>query len=141
MLVKGGHLPGRPRAVDLLSDGRPSTGTARPAHANRHTHGTGCTLATAVASYLALGHDVPRAVGRAKEYVTGAIAAGFPLGAGIGPVDHGWRHPPGEPAAGTREKPSTVRWTGFRPKAALPRHGSVSAQDRIIPPERESATR
>jgi hydroxymethylpyrimidine/phosphomethylpyrimidine kinase len=56
-----------------------------------HTHGTGCTLASAIASRLALGNDVPNAVRAAKAYVTGAIAAGFPLGAGIGPVDHGWR--------------------------------------------------
>jgi hydroxymethylpyrimidine/phosphomethylpyrimidine kinase len=58
---------------------------------SKHTHGTGCTLASAIASYLALGADVPRAVESAKEYVTGAIDGGFPLGAGIGPVDHGWR--------------------------------------------------
>ena len=56
-----------------------------------HTHGTGCTLASAIASYLALGKDVPTAVKLAKDYVTGAIAAGFPLGKGIGPVDHGWQ--------------------------------------------------
>ena len=56
-----------------------------------HTHGTGCTLASAIASYLAHGVEVPAAVEAAREYVTGAIASGFPLGAGIGPVDHGWR--------------------------------------------------
>ena len=44
-----------------------------------------------IASRLATGDDVPTAVLAAKEYVTGGIAAGFPLGAGIGPVDHGWR--------------------------------------------------
>ena len=91
-LVKGGHLPGGTDAVDLLSDGRHEHWYAAPRLPNAHTHGTGCTLASAVASYLALGHDVPRAVGLAKTYVSGAIAAGFPLGAGIGPVDHGWRH-------------------------------------------------
>ena len=58
---------------------------------NRHTHGTGCTLASAVASRLALGDDVPTAVRAGKAYVTGALRAGFPLGSGIGPVDHGWR--------------------------------------------------
>ncbi|NEE60489.1 bifunctional hydroxymethylpyrimidine kinase/phosphomethylpyrimidine kinase, partial [Streptomyces sp. SID8455] len=57
----------------------------------RHTHGTGCTLASAIASGLALGQDVPTAVESAKTYVTGAIRAGFALGGGIGPVDHGWR--------------------------------------------------
>lgn len=88
VLVKGGHLPGEP--ADLLFDGEREHRFAAPRHDNRHTHGTGCTLASAIASHLALGADVPTAVARAKEYVTGAIAAGFPLGAGIGPVDHAW---------------------------------------------------
>ncbi|POM24567.1 Hydroxymethylpyrimidine/phosphomethylpyrimidine kinase [Actinomadura rubteroloni] len=89
VLVKGGHLPGEP--ADLLFDGEREYRFTAPRHDNRHTHGTGCTLASALASELALGADVPTAVARAKEYVTGAIAAGFPLGAGIGPVDHAWR--------------------------------------------------
>src|SRR5258706_610938 len=59
--------------------------------ASPHTHGTGCTLASAIASQLAMGADVPAAVESAREYVRGAIEGGFPLGAGIGPVDHGWR--------------------------------------------------
>ncbi|GAA2363762.1 bifunctional hydroxymethylpyrimidine kinase/phosphomethylpyrimidine kinase [Nonomuraea africana] len=88
-LIKGGHLPGEP--VDLLTDGSAEYRFTAPRHDNRHTHGTGCTLASAIASYLALGEDVPAAVGKAKEYVTGAIAHGFPLGDGIGPVDHAWR--------------------------------------------------
>ncbi|MHC3427984.1 bifunctional hydroxymethylpyrimidine kinase/phosphomethylpyrimidine kinase [Streptomyces sp. DT18] len=88
-LIKGGHLEGE--AVDLLTDGTEEHWLRAPRLDNRHTHGTGCTLASAVASHLALGHDVPAAVRAAKDYVTGAIAAGFPLGAGIGPVDHGWR--------------------------------------------------
>ncbi|WP_327047563.1 bifunctional hydroxymethylpyrimidine kinase/phosphomethylpyrimidine kinase [Microbispora sp. NBC_01189] len=88
-LIKGGHLPGEP--VDLLTDGSAEHRFTAERLDNRHTHGTGCTLASAIASYLALGEDVPGAVRLAKEYVTGAIAHGFPLGAGIGPVDHGWR--------------------------------------------------
>ncbi|GII55704.1 hydroxymethylpyrimidine/phosphomethylpyrimidine kinase [Planotetraspora thailandica] len=88
-LIKGGHLPGEP--VDLLTDGSQEFRFTAERHDNRHTHGTGCTLASAIASYLALGEDVPGAVRQAKEYVTGAIAGGFPLGAGIGPVDHAWR--------------------------------------------------
>ncbi|NEA39506.1 bifunctional hydroxymethylpyrimidine kinase/phosphomethylpyrimidine kinase [Streptomyces sp. SID11385] len=88
-LIKGGHLEGE--AVDLLTDGTEEHWLRAPRLDNRHTHGTGCTLASAVASHLALGHDVPTAVRAAKDYVTGAIAAGFPLGTGIGPVDHGWR--------------------------------------------------
>ena len=90
VLIKGGHLEGD--AVDLLTDGTEEHLLRAPRLDNRHTHGTGCTLASAIASRLALGDDVPAAVAAAKEYVTGAIAAGFPLGAGIGPVDHGWRH-------------------------------------------------
>jgi hydroxymethylpyrimidine/phosphomethylpyrimidine kinase len=90
VLIKGGHLPGEP--ADLLFDGENEHHYTAPRHDNRHTHGTGCTLASAIASNLALGDDVPTAVAKAKEYVTGAIAAGFPLGAGIGPVDHAWRH-------------------------------------------------
>ena len=89
VLVKGGHLPGD--AVDLLTDGSEEHWLRAPRHDNRHTHGTGCTLASAIASQLAKGHRVPEAVTAAKEYVTGAIAAGFALGGGIGPVDHGWR--------------------------------------------------
>lgn len=88
-LIKGGHLSGD--AVDLLTDGTEEHWLRAPRHDNRHTHGTGCTLASAIAVGLAEGRTVPEAVRAAKEYVTGAIAAGFALGAGIGPVDHGWR--------------------------------------------------
>ncbi|MFF5248024.1 bifunctional hydroxymethylpyrimidine kinase/phosphomethylpyrimidine kinase [Streptosporangium sp. NPDC000095] len=88
-LIKGGHLPGAP--IDLLTDGTREFRFGAERHDNRHTHGTGCTLASAIASHLALGEDVPAAVEKAKAYVTGAIAHGFPLGAGIGPVDHAWR--------------------------------------------------
>ncbi len=89
VLVKGGHLPGE--AADLLTDGTEEHWLRAPRHDNRHTHGTGCTLASAVAVGLARGLPVPEAVRQAKEYVTAAIAAGFALGTGIGPVDHGWR--------------------------------------------------
>lgn len=88
-LIKGGHLDG-PDAVDLLTDGEEEYWLRARRHDNRHTHGTGCTLASAIASGLARGYAVPESVTRAKDYVTGAIAAGFPLGGGIGPVDHGW---------------------------------------------------
>ncbi|MGW6237114.1 bifunctional hydroxymethylpyrimidine kinase/phosphomethylpyrimidine kinase [Streptomyces sp. NPDC055094] len=88
-LIKGGHLPGD--AVDLLTDGSEEHWLRAPRHDNRHTHGTGCTYASAIASGLARGQGVVTAVRAAKEYVTGAIAHGFPLGAGIGPVDHLWR--------------------------------------------------
>jgi hydroxymethylpyrimidine/phosphomethylpyrimidine kinase len=88
-LIKGGHLSGD--AVDLLTDGSEEHWLRAPRHDNRHTHGTGCTLASAIASQLAKGQSVPEAVAAAKEYVTGAVATGFALGGGIGPVDHSWR--------------------------------------------------
>lgn len=88
-LIKGGHLPGA--AVDLLTDGGEEHWLRAPRHDNRHTHGTGCTLASALAAELAKGGTVPEAARAAKDYVTGAVAAGFALGEGIGPVDHGWR--------------------------------------------------
>lgn len=89
VLIKGGHLPGD--AVDLLTDGDEEHWLRAPRHDNRHTHGTGCTLASAIAAGLGTGQEVLAAVVAAKEYVTGAIANGFPLGGGIGPVDHAWR--------------------------------------------------
>jgi hydroxymethylpyrimidine/phosphomethylpyrimidine kinase len=98
VLIKGGHLPGDP--VDVLSDGERTWRFAGGRIGTPHTHGTGCTLASAVASYLALGEDVPGAVARAREYVLGAIRSGFPIGAGIGPVDHAWRIRSAAPGAG-----------------------------------------
>ncbi|MFJ9850112.1 bifunctional hydroxymethylpyrimidine kinase/phosphomethylpyrimidine kinase [Streptomyces sp. NPDC101150] len=91
-LIKGGHLAAEAdEAVDLLTDGTEEHWLRAPRHDNRHTHGTGCTLASAIAAQLAKGDTVPQAAAAAKDYVNGAIAAGFRLGAGIGPVDHGWR--------------------------------------------------
>src|SRR5699024_3051774 len=84
--------------IDVLADG---TG-AREFTAERvdtpNTHGTGCTLSSAIAAYLALGRDIPAAVEGAKEYIGAALrsAAGWRLGAGSGPVDHLWAaHPRG----------------------------------------------
>jgi len=90
VLIKGGHSEGD--AIDYLKsrDGSHFTFSAARDD-NRHTHGTGCTLASALASQLALGHNVPEAMALAKTYVTGAIAAGFALGGGIGPTDHLWQ--------------------------------------------------
>lgn len=84
-LVTGGHLPGDP--VDLLSDGTSYDELRAPRLDSRHTHGTGCTLASALAAHLALGADVPEAVGLARTLVREAIAGSYHLGAGAGPVD------------------------------------------------------
>ena len=89
VLVKGGHLAGD--AVDVLVGPDHVEALHAPRYDNRHTHGTGCTTASAIAAHLGLGLDVPSAVRATKAYVTGAIRNGFALGAGIGPVDHGWR--------------------------------------------------
>ena len=90
-LVKGGHLPPDEDALDLLSDGTSVLELRSPRLPARHTRGTGCTLASAVAAHLARGLDVPAAVRAAKAYVTGAIAGGYGIGAGPGPVDQGWQ--------------------------------------------------
>ena len=57
---------------------------------NPNTHGTGCTLSSAIASNLAKGCDLKTSVRRAKEYISGALAAMLDLGAGSGPMDHGF---------------------------------------------------
>jgi hydroxymethylpyrimidine/phosphomethylpyrimidine kinase len=100
VLIKGGHLAGAP--VDLLYGGAQVIRYPGDRVRTVHTHGTGCTLASAIASFLALGRSVPDAVAAAKDYVSGAIDGGFPLGAGIGPVDHGWRWRPHRTAAAPR---------------------------------------
>ncbi|MEU5873788.1 bifunctional hydroxymethylpyrimidine kinase/phosphomethylpyrimidine kinase [Glycomyces sp. NPDC047369] len=95
VLVKGGHLDDgsperRDTAVDVLwSDGR-MLDLAAPRVATRNDHGTGCTLASAIAARLALGHPLPQAVAGAKVYVTEALkaAADWHLGTGPGPVHH-----------------------------------------------------
>ena len=57
---------------------------------NPNTHGTGCTLSSAIASNLAKGYDLDTAVERAKAYISGALAAMLDLGQGSGPMDHGF---------------------------------------------------
>lgn len=91
VLIKGGHLPAEQDAVDLLYDGTSVLEFTAARSPARHTHGTGDTLAAATASWLARGYELTEAVRRGKDFVTGAIAGGFPLGAGIGPVGHFWR--------------------------------------------------
>jgi hydroxymethylpyrimidine/phosphomethylpyrimidine kinase len=89
VLVKGGHLTGD-RCIDVLvsADGAQRLDSARVR--TRHTHGTGCTLSSAIASYLVRGRDLPEAVASAKDYLTRALQAGtdLELGRGNGPVDH-----------------------------------------------------
>jgi hydroxymethylpyrimidine/phosphomethylpyrimidine kinase len=96
VLLKGGHLEG-PESVDVLHDRRQTTRYPAPRVATRNTHGTGCTLSSAIAAHLAWGHEMPEAVARAKDYVTAALrtADALGVGAGRGPVNHfhaWWSH-------------------------------------------------
>lgn len=84
VLVKGGHLDGPPH--DLLYDGTTATLLEGTRVETRHTHGTGCVLASALAGRLALGDDVPAAAAAAKAVVTEALRRGYPMGRGAGPV-------------------------------------------------------
>jgi hydroxymethylpyrimidine/phosphomethylpyrimidine kinase len=90
VIVKGGHLPAAD-IVDLLYDGHTFAEFRGQRVPGRHTHGTGCTFASAIAARLALGWTLQEAVPLAQEYVAGAIANAPGLGKGHGPVDHFWK--------------------------------------------------
>lgn len=88
VLLKGGHQLND--ANDLLyAEGKNRWFYGRRID-NPNTHGTGCTLSSAIASNLAKGYGLEEAVERAKEYISGALAAMLDLGAGSGPMDHGF---------------------------------------------------
>lgn len=89
VLIKGGHGAGE-EAFDVLVDGQSVHRFVRPRIATRNTHGTGCTLAAAIAAGLARGSDLRGAVENAKEFVWQALRSGAELqiGHGNGPVDH-----------------------------------------------------
>jgi hydroxymethylpyrimidine/phosphomethylpyrimidine kinase len=87
VLVKGGHLP-EAEATDVLDDGREFHVFRAPRISTRNTHGTGCTLASAIAALLARGEEVHEAVPRAKRYLEAALRAAPELGHGAGPLDH-----------------------------------------------------
>ncbi|WP_277606907.1 bifunctional hydroxymethylpyrimidine kinase/phosphomethylpyrimidine kinase [Roseivivax marinus] len=89
ILLKGGHLPGE-ASPDLLAMADGVLWFDGPRHATRNTHGTGCTLSSALAALLGAGLSVPEATGRAKSYISGAIARSGDLsvGSGHGPVHH-----------------------------------------------------
>jgi len=90
VLLKGGHLPG-PQVIDLLWLPQRLLRWEDARIASRNTHGTGCTLSTAIACHLALGHPLVEAVALAREYVRSALLAGadMRLGQGHGPLAHG----------------------------------------------------
>jgi hydroxymethylpyrimidine/phosphomethylpyrimidine kinase len=88
VMVKGGHLDDEATAVDVLWDGECETIFERQRLNTVNTHGTGCTLASAIAAYLARGYGLHDAVGKAKDYITEAIRHGLDIGKGYGPVNH-----------------------------------------------------
>ncbi|MDB5430752.1 MAG: thiD [Caulobacter sp.] len=93
VLVKGGHVGGGAAGetlTDILMTPAGETTFEGPRLDTRHTHGTGCTLASACATGLAQGLALTEAVARAWAYVQEAIARAPGLGAGHGPLDHGW---------------------------------------------------
>ncbi|HVZ38895.1 MAG TPA: bifunctional hydroxymethylpyrimidine kinase/phosphomethylpyrimidine kinase [Candidatus Kapabacteria bacterium] len=100
VLVKGGHIVSRmhgaeyDQSVDLLDDGGEITLFPAPHLATRHTHGTGCTLSSAIAANLANGFPLKEAVARAKQFVHGAIQHAPGIGGGSGPLMHRWQSLP-----------------------------------------------
>jgi hydroxymethylpyrimidine kinase/phosphomethylpyrimidine kinase len=80
VLLKGGHLPESPEAVDIFFDGRTELMLAATRVSGIRTHGTGCTYSAAVCAALALGNDLPRAVHIAKQFISSAIAGGYRVG-------------------------------------------------------------
>lgn len=86
VLVKGGHLT--ETADDLLYNNGKVTWYKGERIDTNNTHGTGCTLSSAIASNLALGYDMETSVANAKKYITRALSTGLDLGKGGGPLNH-----------------------------------------------------
>jgi hydroxymethylpyrimidine/phosphomethylpyrimidine kinase len=85
VVIKGGHLAGV--AADVLYDGREFTQFSAERFHSRHTHGTGCIFASAIAANLAHGRGVKESVAAAKDFITRAIRSGFAIGKGCGPAN------------------------------------------------------
>jgi hydroxymethylpyrimidine/phosphomethylpyrimidine kinase len=86
VLLKGGHL--KNDAIDILYDGQQFSYFSSARINTKNTHGTGCTLSSAITANLILGNDIVRAVAKAKDYLTTAIKHSFSIGKGNGPVNH-----------------------------------------------------
>ena len=87
VLVKGGHIEGS-HSTDILFDGKSFNVYEAEHIKTKNTHGTGCTLSSAIASNLALGMDIASAVDNAKKYITSAIMHSLAIGKGNGPTHH-----------------------------------------------------
>lgn len=92
VLVKGGHLAGDTVSDLLMGSDRKACWMFAPRIQSPNTHGTGCTLSSAIAAHLALGWTLPEAVRLARDYVRGALEAGAGIrtGAGSGPLNHSY---------------------------------------------------
>jgi hydroxymethylpyrimidine/phosphomethylpyrimidine kinase len=90
VLVKGGHLEG-PDSIDVVCTASGTFEIRRPRILTRHTHGTGCTLSSAIGANLALGLADREAIEAARDYLDGAIRHAPGLGSGHGPLNHFWR--------------------------------------------------
>ena len=93
VLLKGGHLAGDTVSDLLLARDDEPLWLRGPRIPSANTHGTGCTLSSAIAAHLARGATLEDAVRRARDYVRGALQAGAPVrtGAGSGPLNHAWQ--------------------------------------------------
>ena len=103
-LVTGGHLGDAEAAADclVLAGQDAAVWLEGPRIDQRHTHGSGCVLSAAITARLAQGDDIETACRTAKRWLTGALAAGWGLGRGVGPVDPGWDRPERPEAASER---------------------------------------
>ena len=95
VIITGGHAPRStaqtPDIVDLVFDGHGFYECRTPRIETPHTHGAGCTFASAVAAELALGHPLSEAASLAQRYVAGALAQSIAIGHGRGPLNHFWK--------------------------------------------------
>jgi len=87
VLLKGGHLSSDD-AVDYFFDGETVHRISAPRVETKHTHGTGCTLSSAITAYIARGRDLIDAVREGKKYVSGALRAARRIGHGVSPTHH-----------------------------------------------------
>jgi hydroxymethylpyrimidine/phosphomethylpyrimidine kinase len=86
VLIKGGHMDGK--AVDVLFDGEKVAYFESERVQTKNTHGTGCTLSSAIAANLGLGYSTVESIQKAKDYITTAIEHSLDIGKGVGPTNH-----------------------------------------------------
>jgi hydroxymethylpyrimidine/phosphomethylpyrimidine kinase len=90
VLIKGGHAAG-PESIDVARSASGTFEIRGPRITSRNTHGTGCTLSSAIAANLALGLTDEEAIREARRYLEGAIRNAPDIGGGHGPLNHMWR--------------------------------------------------